>query len=164
MFKSCPSLCRECTPRLAGPGPPVHVCKGSLNSVCKPSLALSPAQLHCGRCLTPAANREPGCQLRTNSKPGNYHLSSAWEPWGSLDLGEGFSSANGRAALSRQNNAQPWHPRHRPGHWPARAVLLLDANIAKLTLVCAKIPSRNILWVGHTLNRAEPCSHSQSLM
>ena len=47
MFKSCPSLCRECTPRLAGPGPPVHVCKGSLNSVCKPSLALSPAQLSC---------------------------------------------------------------------------------------------------------------------
>ena len=130
MFKSCPSLCWECTPMLA-PSParpgPVHVCEGSVNSqFANPAQPCSAAQ-HCTESDTssqwgasiqvtwsPAANEEPGGQLWTNERPWNYHLSSSSHRLsrlgaGSLDLGE----ANKRGRWPRHSLAQPWHPRHR---------------------------------------------------
>ena len=59
---------------------------------------------------------------------------------GALDVGEGLSSANERAALgqTQTRTALTTQTQTGPGHWPTGAVLILAANIAKLTL-CAKI-------------------------
>ena len=158
MFKSCPSLCWECTPMLVpspAASPPaslvwplVHVCKGSLNSVCKPSLALLQPRPSC-----PARGLHCGLLSNTISQWGARM--SALDQWETLKLSSSTNSSHRplqpwvfrfgwrvqlgqweRDLVQTSHSLTPDNPDRDSGtgHCPVLgSVLLLDANIAKLT-------------------------------
>lgn len=180
MFKSCPSLYWECTPLLVsspatlssarlGQGQSMfaRVIELCLQTQLSLALALScPARgciagLWLRQSLTPAANEEPGCQLWTNERPWNYHLSSSSHR---TSLGSRVSRFGWRVQLSQWESGpgpdgeslgpdNPDTDRTRPlacGGCPAAG-----CQYCEIHTMC-KIPgaegtSKMILWVGHSL-------------